>query len=38
VKNTYLGNCKKMDQDAAWRKARELKAQALGIDQEQQPK
>jgi len=31
VKNTYLGSCKKMDHDAAWRKARELKAQALGI-------
>lgn len=32
VRNVYLGSCKKMDQDAAWRKARVLKAQALGID------
>ena len=31
VKNTYLGSCKKMDQYAAWKKARALKAQALGI-------
>lgn len=31
VKNIYLGSCKKMDQDAAWKKAREMKAQALGI-------
>jgi hypothetical protein len=31
VKNIYLGTCKKLDQDTAWRKARDLKAQALGI-------
>lgn len=31
VRNVYLGSCNKMDQDAAWRKARALKAQALGI-------
>lgn len=32
VRNIYLGSCKKMDHEAAWRKARALKAQALGID------
>lgn len=32
VRNVYLGSCKKMDQGLAYRKARELKAQDLGID------
>lgn len=34
VINVYLGSCKKMGQEEALQKARRLKAQALGINQE----